>query len=341
MATKKEIKIAVVGATGNVGRAVLSILAERNFPAQNIIPLASERSSGQQVSYGEDDVLSIRPLQTYDFSDTQLAIFSPGSKISAEYAPKAAKQGCIVIDNTSHFRMDPDVPLIIPEINGDQIHQYKKKNIIANPNCSTIQLLMALKPLHDLAIVKRIVACTYQSVSGAGKEAMDELMFQTKSVLVNQELQNQVFSKPIAFNIIPQIDVFLDSGDTKEEWKMAVETQKILDQHIKLTATCVRVPVFIGHAVAAHVEFEKNITPAEARSALKSFKGIQLEDNTREESFTTPYEIAGENDVYVSRIRQDATVPHGLNLWITADNIRKGAALNAIQIAEDLIEKHL
>lgn len=341
MFKNKKIKIAVVGATGNVGRAVLSILAEEGVPASNVIPVASERSMGQQVSYGEDDVLSVQALQTFDFSTTQVAIFSPGGKISAEYAPKAAAKGCIVIDNTSHFRMDPDIPLIIPEINGDQIVHYKNKGIIANPNCSTIQLLMALKPLHNLSKIKRVVACTYQSVSGAGKEAMDELMFQTKSILVNQEIQNQVFSKPIAFNVIPQIDVFLDSGETKEEWKMTVETKKILDPAIQVSATCVRVPVFIGHAVAAHVEFEGPIAPSEARKALKSFKGIRLEDNPEDYGFATPSEVAGENDVYVSRIRKDPTVDHGLSLWIAADNVRKGAALNAVQIAKVLINDYL
>lgn len=338
---KQSIKIAVVGATGNVGRAMLSILAERGFPACNIVPLASERSAGMKVSYGEDNVLSVQPLQSYDFSTTQIALFSPGGKISAEYAPIAAKQGCIVIDNTSHFRMDPDIPLVIPEINGDQIAHYKNRNIIANPNCSTIQLLMALKPLQNIAKIKRVVACTYQSVSGAGKEAMDELMLQTKSILVNQEVKNVIFAKPIAFNVIPQVDSFLDSGETKEEWKMTVETQKILDPSIKLVATCVRVPVFIGHGVAAHVEFEGAISPAEARKALKAFKGIIVEDKPDDYGFATPSEIAGDDAVYVSRIRKDESVDHGLSLWIAADNVRKGAALNTVQIAEKLIQDYL
>lgn len=338
---KKSIKIAVVGATGNVGRAMLSILAERGFPASNIVALASERSSGRQVSYGEDDVLTVLPLQSYDFSSTQIALFSSGGRISAEYAPIAAKQGCIVIDNSSHFRMEPDIPLVIPEINGDQIALYKNRNIIANPNCSTIQLLMALKPLHDLAKVKRVVACTYQSVSGAGKEAMDELMLQTKSILVNQDAKNVVFAKSIAFNVIPQVDSFMDSGETKEEWKMVVETQKILNSSIKAVATCVRVPVFIGHGVAAHVEFEGPISPVEARRALKAFKGVIVEDNPDDYGFATPSEIAGDDAVYVSRIRKDDSVDHGLSLWIVADNVRKGAALNTVQIAEELIEKYL
>lgn len=338
---KKSIKIAVVGATGNVGRAMLSILAERGFPASNVVPLASERSAGKKVSYGEDDVLSVLPLQSYDFSTTQIALFSPGGKISAEYAPIAAKQGCIVIDNTSHFRMDADIPLVIPEINGDQIAHYKNRNIIANPNCSTIQLLMALKPLHDIAKIKRVVACTYQSVSGAGKEAMDELMLQTKSILVNQEVKNVIFAKPIAFNVIPQVDSFLDSGETKEEWKMTVETQKILDPSIKLVATCVRVPVFIGHGVAAHVEFEEAISPAEACKALKAFKGVIVEDKPDDYGFATPSEIAGDDAVYVSRIRKDNSVEHGLSFWIAADNVRKGAALNTVQIAEKLIQNYL
>jgi aspartate-semialdehyde dehydrogenase len=338
---KQQVKIAVVGATGNVGRAMLSILAERDFPAHNITAIASERSAGRQVSYGENHTLPVHPLQSYDFSSTDIALFSPGGKISAQYAPKAAEQGCVVIDNTSHFRMEEDIPLIIPEINRDQLGGYSKRRIIANPNCSTIQLLMALKPLHDIARIKRVVACTYQSVSGAGKEAMDELLLQSKSILVHQRTENSIFTKPIAFNVIPQIDVFMDEGDTKEEWKMAVETQKILDPSIKLVATCVRVPVFIGHAVAAHVEFESPITPGEARKALRAFKGIVVEDNPDDYRFATPSEIAGEDNVYVSRIRKDTSVDHGLSLWVVGDNIRKGAALNAIQIAEELIGHYL
>ncbi len=340
-AKKQTMKIAVVGATGNVGRAMLSILAERGFPACNIIAIASERSMGQRVSYGEDDVLSVQPLQSYDFSSTQIALFSSGGRVSAQYAPIAASQGCVVIDNSSHFRMDPNVPLVIPEINGDQIGLYKNRNIIANPNCSTIQMLMALKPLHDIAKIKRVVACTYQSVSGAGKEAMEELMVQTKSTFVNQEMTNTVFEKKIAFNVIPQIASFMESGETEEEWKMVVETQKILAPEIKVVATCVRVPVFIGHGMAMHVEFEAPIAPAEARKALKAFEGIIVEDAPETYGFATPAEIAGEDAVYVSRIRKDTSVDNGLSLWVVADNVRKGAALNAVQIAENLMEMYL
>lgn len=339
--TKETVKIAVVGATGNVGQAMLSILAERGFPAKNITAVASDRSNGRQVSYGEDDVITVKPLDTFDFSSTQIALFSPGGEISAKYAPIAASQGCVVIDNTSHFRMDVDIPLVIPEVNGAEIAKYKNRNIIANPNCTTIQLLMAIKPLHDKAPIKRIVACTYQSVSGAGRSAMDELMLQTKSVFVHQEIHAHQFSKPIAFNVIPQIDVFLESGETKEEWKMVVETQKILDPSISLVATCVRVPVFIGHAVAAHVEFSQALSPQAAQQALRAFKGIQLLDNPDDYGFATPSEMVGEDAVYVSRVRADTSVNHGLSLWIVADNIRKGAALNAVQIAEELIKKYL
>ncbi len=341
MAQKQNVKIAVVGATGNVGRSMLNILAERHFPIQNITALASDRSQGQKISYGEDGVLDVHGLSKFDFSKTQIGLFSPGGIVSAEYAPKAASQGCIVIDNTSHFRMHADIPLVIPEVNGHTISQYAERRIIANPNCSTIQLVMALKPLHEIAKVKRVVVSTYQSTSGAGKEAMDELLQQTKGVFVNQSVEPHYFAKPIAFNVIPQIDTFMDDGFTKEEWKMTVETKKILDPAIDVVATCVRVPVFIGHAVAAHIEFEKPITPAQARQVLSKTAGVRVVDAPEHMEFATPIEWAGEDDVIVSRLRTDPTVPHGLAMWIVADNIRKGAALNAIQIAEELIRQYL
>lgn len=334
-----DLKIAVVGATGNVGRCMLSILAERGFPLKNISAVASERSAGGEVSYGEEGVLRVKALSTFDFTGTQVALFSPGGKVSAEFAPKAVAQGCVVIDNTSHFRMDEDVPLIVPEVNGDVLADFKTKKpmIIANPNCSTIQLLMALKPLHSVSKIKRVVVSTYQSVSGAGKDAMDELYSQTKSIFGSAS-SGKVgkFPRPIAFNVIPQIDVFMEDGDTKEEWKMIVETKKILDPSIELTATCVRVPVFIGHAVSANVEFHKALSLEKARSVLLKAPGIVVKDT---EDYTTPVECTGSDFVYVSRIRQDKSIPHGLNLWIVADNVRKGAALNAVQILELLAEQ--
>lgn len=338
---KKDIRIAVVGATGNVGQALLNILWEKGFSAQQVTAVASVRSSGREVSFGEEDVLTIHPLDTYDFSQTDIALFSPGGEISAIHAPRAAAQGCIIIDNTSHFRMDKDIPLVIPEINGEEIAKYKARNIIANPNCSTIQLLMALKPLHDLSPIKRVVACTYQSVSGAGREGMDELLSQSKGFFMNQPSTSKVFAKPIAYNVIPQIDQFMADGSTKEEWKMTVETQKILDPSIQLVATCVRVPVLIGHAVAAHVEFKDAISLAAAQKALRNFKGVQLLDDSKNYKFATPLDVAHTDDVYVSRLRVDPTVPHGLSLWTVTDNVRKGAALNAVQIAEVLIKKYL
>lgn len=338
---KGQCKIAVVGATGNVGRTMLSILEERGFPSHNVFAVASDRSSGKQVSYGEKDILTVQSLSTFDFSKCQIALFSPGGKISAEYAPKAAAVGCIVIDNTSHFRMDHDVPLVIPEINLDDLKDFHKRKIIANPNCSTIQLLMALKPLHDIAPIKRVVVSTYQSVSGAGKEGMDELFEQSRGVFVNDLMEPRKFTKPIAFNVIPHIDSFLEDGYTKEEWKMRVETRKILDPKIELTATCVRVPVFVGHAVSANVEFESEICLKEAMKKLKSSPGIKVVDDPEELLYITPIESAGEDDVFVSRLRKDKTVPFGLSLWIVADNVRKGAALNAVQILEHLIKDHL
>ena len=334
-------KVAVVGATGNVGREMLSILAERGFPAADVAAVASERSVGSEVSYGEDDVLKVDDLEKFDFEGIDIGLFSPGAKVSAVHAPRAAKAGAIVIDNTSQFRMDPDVPLVVPEVNAAAIAQFKKRGIIANPNCSTIQMVVALKPLHDLARAKRVVVSTYQSVSGAGREAMDELFNQTRSVYVNDPMTKEHFTKQIAFNCIPHIDVFMDDGSTKEEWKMAVETRKILDPDIAVQATCVRVPVFIGHAEAVTVEFEKPISVEAARAALRSAPGISVVDHRVDEGYVTPQESAGEDAVFVSRIRRDPTVRNGLSFWVVADNLRKGAALNAVQIAEILISEYL
>ncbi len=335
--------VAVVGATGNVGREVLSIMAERNFPADEVIALASARSVGQEVSYGEDDILTIQSLDGFDFTGVDIVLSSPGASVSAKFAPIATKAGAIVIDNTSQFRMDPDVPLIIPEVNPEAIAGYMKRNIIANPNCSTIQMLVALKPLHDLATIKRIVVSTYQSVSGGGKAAMDELFNQTKGIYVNQPAQQHqdVFTKQIAFNTIPHIDVFMDDGSTKEEWKMVVETKKILDPKIKVSATCVRVPVFVGHGEAINLEFENEIDESRARAVLEKSPGITVLDHRENGGYVTQQECAGEDSVYVSRIRSDPTVDYGLSLWVVADNLRKGAALNTVQIAEELISRHL
>jgi len=338
-------KYAVIGATGNVGREIMQILAARGIPAKDVTALASERSVGMEVSYGEDDVLKVLDLAKFDFTGTNIALSSPGAKVSAVHSPRAAKAGAIVIDNTSFWRMDPDVPLVVPEVNPHAIADYRKKGIIANPNCSTIQMVVALKPLHDLAKIKRVVVSTYQSVSGAGKKAMDELFNQTKGVYMNdpEREHQEIFTKPIAFNVIPHIDVFLDDGSTKEEWKMVVETKKILDPKIKVNATCVRVPVFIGHAESINVEFERPINDDEARNALKNAPGVVVVDHRADEGYVTPTEIAGEDAVYVSRIRQDPTVDSGISMWVVADNLRKGAALNAVQIAElltrDYIEK--
>ena len=333
-------KVAVVGATGNVGRELLAILAEREFPVSEVVALASERSIGSEVSFGEDQLLKVRDLDTYDFKGTDIALFSPGAKVSAVHAPRAGKAGCVVIDNTSQFRMDPDIPLIVPEVNPEALIGYKKRNIIANPNCSTIQMLLALKPLHNIARIKRVVVATYQSVSGAGKEAMDELFTQTRAIYVNDPIKPEHFTKRIAFNVIPHIDSFMDDGATKEEWKMVVETRKILDPDIAVTATCVRVPVFIGHAEAINIEFESAISDHQAREALKRAPGISVIDHRVDEGYVTPQEVAGEDNVFVSRIRKDTTVKYGLNIWVVGDNLRKGAALNAVQIAELLIKDH-
>ena len=336
-------KYAIIGATGNVGREIMQILADRGVPAKDVTALASERSVGMEVSYGDNDVLKVLDLAKFDFAGTNIALSSPGAKVSAIHSPRAAKAGAIVIDNTSYWRMDPDVPLVVPEVNPHAIADYRKKGIIVNPNCSTIQMVVALKPLHDLAKIKRVVVSTYQSVSGAGKKAMDELFNQTKGVYMNDPEKNhqEVFTKPIAFNVIPHIDVFMDDGSTKEEWKMVVETKKILDPKIKLNATCVRVPVFIGHAESINIEFERPISDDEARNALKNAPGVVVVDHRANEGYVTPAEIAGEDAVYVSRIRQDPTVDNGISLWVVADNLRKGAALNAVQIAELLTRDYL
>lgn len=334
-------RVAVVGATGNVGREMLSILAERQFPIDKIHAVASARSVGAEASFGDKQVLKVEALDTFDFKTVDIALFSPGAKVSAVHGTRAAKAGAVVIDNTSHFRMDKDVPLIVPEVNPEALVDYKKRGIIANPNCSTIQMVMALKPLHDLATIKRVVVSTYQSVSGAGREAMDELFTQTRGVYVNDPIRKERFPKQIAFNVIPQIDVFVDGGLTKEEWKMEGETRKILGGDIAVTATCVRVPVFIGHAEAINIEFERPLSEEKALAALKRAPGIIVIDHRNDEGYVTPAEAAGEDAVYVSRIRRDPTVTNGLNIWVVADNLRKGAALNAVQIAEMLARDHL
>ncbi len=326
-------KVAVVGATGNVGREMLNILEERGFPVSEVVPLASRRSLGTEVSFG-DKTLKTRVLDSYDFSDTDIALMSAGGNVSKEWSPKIGKQGCIVIDNSSAFRYDPDVPLIVPEVNPDAVTGFSKKNIIANPNCSTAQMLVALKPLHDAATIKRVVVSTYQSVSGAGKEGMDELFTQTRAVFVADPVEAKKFTKRIAFNVIPHIDVFMEDGTTKEEWKMVAETKKMLDPKIKVTATCVRVPVFIGHSEAVNLEFEMPITADEARAILSEAPGCLVIDKREDGGYITPIESAGEDATYISRIREDATIDNGLNLWIVSDNLRKGAALNTVQIAE-------
>jgi aspartate-semialdehyde dehydrogenase len=334
-------RVAVVGATGNVGREMLQILAERNFPVDEVVALASQRSVGRQISFGEDKVLKVHDLAKFDFKGFDIVLSSPGSKVSAEYSPRAAKAGAVVIDNTSHWRMDPDVPLVVPEVNRAAIKGYTARNIIANPNCSTIQMVMALKPIHDAAIIKRVVVSTYQSTSGAGKEAMDELLTQTKSFFVNQELEPKKFAKNIAFNVIPQIDTFMEDGSTKEEWKMMVETKKILDPKIKVHATCVRVPTLVGHAEAVTVELEQPLDDVEARRLLAATPGILVVDRRELGGYVTPKEIVGQDPVFVSRVRVDPTVENGLSMWIVSDNLRKGAALNAVQIAEELIKGYI
>ena len=332
-------KVAVVGATGNVGREMLSVLAERQFPISEVVALASTRSVGTEVSFG-DGVLKVKALDYFDFKGTDICLMSAGGAVSKQWSPKIAAQGALVIDNSSAWRMDREVPLVVPEVNADALNHIKK-GIIANPNCSTAQLVVALKPLHDLATIKRAVIATYQSVSGAGKDAMDELFRQTRAVFVADPIETEKFPKQIAFNVIPHIDVFLDSGYTKEEWKMMVETQKILDPDIQVTATCVRVPVFVGHSEAVTLEFEKPITAERARAVLREAPGVLVVDKREDGGYATPIECAGEDATYVSRIRKDPTVENGLSLWIVSDNLRKGAALNAVQIAECLVNRKL
>jgi aspartate-semialdehyde dehydrogenase len=334
-------RVAVVGATGNVGREMLQTLAEREFPVDDLIPLASERSEGREVSFGEDETVKVRDLAKFDFQGVDIVLSSPGAKVSAVYSPKAAAAGAVVIDNTSQFRMDPDVPLVVPEVNREAIAGYSRKGIIANPNCSTIQMVVALKPLHDLQRIRRVVVSTYQSTSGAGKEAMDELFNQTRGIYMNQPVKPERFTKQIAFNVIPHIDVFMEDGATKEEWKMTVETKKILDPSIKVHATCVRVPVFIGHAEAVNVEFDGPVEEDAVRDALRNAPGISLVDHRQDEGYVTPAECAGTDTVYVSRLRVDPTVDNAVSLWVVSDNLRKGAALNAIQIAECLTQDYL
>jgi aspartate-semialdehyde dehydrogenase len=336
-----DFKVVVVGATGAVGREILQTLEERNFPAKEVVALASEKSIGTEVSYGEKRILKVQELKTYDFTDIDIALFSAGGSIAGEFGSKAAAQGAIVIDNSSRWRMESDVPLIVPEVNPEALKRYSKRNIIANPNCSTAQLVMALKPLHDVFKIKRVVVSTYQSVSGAGSSGMDELFNQTRAVYVNDPVENTEFSKQIAFNCIPHIDVFMDDGFTKEEWKMAAETRKILDPDINVVAHCVRVPVFIGHAEAVFVETNKPLDEQGARDVLSAFPGVIVVDHRESGGYVTPQECAGEDAVYISRLRLDPTVKNGLVFWCVSDNLRKGAALNAVQIAETLVENHL
>lgn len=329
-------RVAVVGATGAVGREMLKTLAERRFPVSEVAALASGRSAGREVSFGDKDVLRVHNLDTFDFKGWDIGLFSPGAAVSAIHAPRAAAAGCIVIDNTSQFRMEPDVPLVVPEVNPQALAK-ARRGIIANPNCSTIQMVVALKPLHDHFRIRRVVVATYQSVSGAGKEGMDELLLQSRRSLVSDAITPQQFTKQIAFNCIPHIDRFMEDGSTKEEWKMVVETHKILDPDIKVIATCVRVPVFIGHAEAVNVEFERPVTVSAAREVLRAAPGVMVVDSREDGGYVTPLEAAGEDATYVSRLRKDPTVEHGLAFWCAADNLRKGAALNAVQIAETLV----
>nr|WP_194249908.1 aspartate-semialdehyde dehydrogenase [Sphingomonas ursincola] len=335
-------RVAVVGATGNVGREMLAILAEREFPIAEIAAVASPRSTGSMIEFGETGkMLKVQNIEHFDFTGWDIALFAAGSAATKIYAPKAASQGCVVIDNSSLYRMEPDVPLIVPEVNPDAIDGYTQRNIIANPNCSTAQLVVALKPLHDAATIKRVVVATYQSVSGAGKEGMDELFEQSRNIFVGDSAEPKKFTKQIAFNIIPHIDVFLDDGSTKEEWKMVVETKKILDPKIKLTATCVRVPVFVGHSEAVNIEFENELSAEDAQKILREAPGIMLVDKREDGGYVTPVECVGDGATYISRVRDDSTVENGISLWCVSDNLRKGAALNAVQIAELLGRRHL
>ncbi|MDG1736492.1 MAG: aspartate-semialdehyde dehydrogenase [Paracoccaceae bacterium] len=334
-------KVVIAGATGNVGREMLNILAEREFPVDELAVLASRRSLGTEVSFG-DKTLTTQDIEQFDFTGWDIALFAIGSDATKKYAPIAAKTGCVVIDNSSLYRYDPDVPLIVPEVNPDAIHDYSKKNIIANPNCSTAQMVVALKPLHDRATIKRVVVSTYQSVSGAGKDGIDELWDQTKSIYnPTSEVPPNKFQKQIAFNVIPQIDVFMEDGTTKEEWKMVAETKKIVDTSIKVTATCVRVPVFVGHSEAVNIEFEDFLDEDEARDILREAPGVMVIDKREDGGYVSPIECVGDYATFISRIRQDSTIENGLNLWCVSDNLRKGAALNAVQIAEVLGRKVL
>jgi len=335
-------RVAVVGATGNVGREILNILAERQFPLDEVAAVASPRSTGDIIEFGDSGkTLKVQNLEHFDFSGWDMALFAAGSAVSKIYVPKVAQAGCTVIDNSSLFRMDPDVPLIVPEVNSEAIAGYRKKNIIANPNCSTAQLVVALKPLHDAAKIKRVVVATYQSVSGSGKAAMDELFEQSRNIFVGDSNEPSVYPKQIAFNVIPQAGDFLDDGSTTEEWKLVVETKKILDPAIKVTATCVRVPVFVGHSEAVNIEFEREISAREAQSILREAPGVMLVDKREAGGYVTPVECVGDFATFVSRVREDSTVENGLSLWVVSDNLRKGAALNAVQIAELLGRKHL
>ena len=335
-------RVAVVGATGNVGREMLNILAERDFPIDEIAALASSRSQGSEIEFGETgQMLKVQNVDNFDFAGWDMALFAAGSGPTRLHAPRAAAAGCVVIDNSSLYRMDPDVPLIVPEVNPEAIDGYKKRMIIANPNCSTAQLVVALKPLHDRARIKRVVVATYQSVSGAGKDGMDELFEQSRGIFVGDQTDPKKFTKQIAFNVIPHIDVFLDDGSTKEEWKMVVETKKILDPKIKVTATCVRVPVFVGHSEAVNIEFHDEISATEAQDILREAPGVMLIDKREDGGYVTPVECVGDYATFISRVREDSTVENGLSLWCVADNLRKGAALNAVQIAELLGRRHL
>ena len=339
----KKYNVAVAGATGNVGREIISILEQRDFPIDNLYLLASSRSKGKKINFRDEDIV-VEDLAEFDFSKTHIGLFSPGGTVSAEFAPKAAATGCIVIDNTSYFRMKKNVPLIVPEVNADALQKFfddeNRSNIIANPNCSTIQMVLVLKPIHDSAIINRVVVSTYQSVSGAGKEAMDELFSQTRDIYANKSIEKKKFTKQIAFNVVPHIGAFLQNDNTEEEQKMIDETKKILDPNIHVSATCVRVPVFIGHAESVNVELDSPMSNEQVQNVLNSFENISVIDYRNDEGYVTPVEAAGEDKVYVSRIRQDDTIDNGLNLWIVADNLRKGAALNAIQIAEEIIKNY-
>jgi aspartate-semialdehyde dehydrogenase len=335
-------RVVVVGATGNVGREMLAVLAEREFPMDEVAAVASSRSQGIEVELGDTGrMLKCRNLEHFDFTGWDIALFAAGSAATKDYAPKAAAAGCVVIDNSSLYRMDPDVPLVVPEVNPEAIDGYAKRNIIANPNCSTAQMVVALKPLHDAAKIKRVVVSTYQSVSGAGKAGMDELFEQSRNIFVGDPAVPTTFTKQIAFNVIPHIDVFLDDGSTKEEWKMVVETKKILDPKIKINATCVRVPVFVGHSEAINIEFENEISAEQAQDILREAPGIMLIDKREDGGYITPIECVGDGATYVSRVREDPTVENGLTIWCVSDNLRKGAALNAVQIAELLGRRHL